>query len=154
MNLITIGVPRFVLAMEPNKDRIKGTFLSMVIKRASPISFTVYTVIIVLLFVAEGLFMEDADISTISVLLTTIIMLIYQFKLCTPFNWIRRVMFISLCVLFSIEVLFFKDFFMLSALSVEYIFVTVLLLILGLLMWYFYNRMLVFLKKCVNKYIK
>ncbi len=154
MNLITIGVPSFVLAMEPNKDRIKGTFLSMVIKKASPISFTVYTMIVVLLFVSEGLFLDNPTVSTISVLLTTIIMLIYQFKLCTPFNWIRRVMFVSLCTLFTIEVLFFKDFFALSTLTIENIFITVLLLILGLLMWYFYNRMLVFLKKSVKKYIK
>ena len=154
MNLITIGAPSFILAMEPNNERIKGSFLSMVIQRSAPISFTVYTMVIVLLFVADGLFLEQAEVSTICVLLTTIIMLIYQFKLCIPFNWIRRTMFITLSLLFTIEVLFFRGFFELSELNVNVLFLTGLLLILGLLIWYFYNLMLKFLKRNVRKYIK
>ncbi len=154
MNLITIGAPSFILAMEPNKDRIKGSFLSMVIQRSAPISFTVYTMIILLLNVAESRFLTNDEVSTICVLLTTIIMLIYQFKLCIPFNKIRAAMFISLSTLFIIEVLFFRNFFMLSELNGELIFLTILLLTLGVLMWYFYNRMLKFMKKYAKKYIK
>ena len=154
MNLITIGAPSFILAMEPNNERIKGSFLSMVIQRSAPISFTIYTMIIVLFFVADGLNMEQSEVSTICVLVTTVIMLIYQFRLCIPFNWIRRTMFISLSILFTIEVLFFRSFFDLSEFTIEIVFLTILLLTLGILMWYFYNMMLRFLKKNVKKYIK
>ena len=154
MNLITIGAPSFILAMEPNNERIKGSFLSMVIQRSAPISFTVYTMIIILLFVSDGLYLEQAEVSTICVLLTTIIMLIYQFRLCIPFNWIRRTMFITLSLLFTIEVLFFRGFFELSELNVNVLFLTGILLTLGILMWYFYNMMLKFLKRNVKKYIK
>ena len=154
MNLITIGVPSFVLAMEPNKERIKGNFLSMVIEKAFPISLTVYTMIILLMTISGSLFLSATKISTISVILTTVIMLVYQFKLCIPFNAIRRTMFISLSLLFIIEVLFFRDFFMLAELDTELIFITVLLLILGLLLWELFNRGLVFMKKYARKYLK
>jgi cation-transporting ATPase E len=110
--------------------------------------------IILLLNVAESRFLTNDEVSTICVLLTTIIMLIYQFKLCIPFNKIRAAMFISLSTLFIIEVLFFRNFFMLSELNGELIFLTILLLTLGVLMWYFYNRMLKFMKKYAKKYIK
>ena len=154
MNLITIGVPSFVLAMEPNHERIKGNFLTMVIEKSFPISLTVYTMIIVLMFVSSSLNFNSTQVSTISVLLTTIIMLVHQFRLCIPFNAIRRTMFISLSLLFTIEILFFRDFFMLAELSMEVIFVTVLLLILGLLMWHLFDRMLVFFKKYSKKYLR
>ena len=135
MNLITIGVPSFVLAMEPNKERIQGDFLSLVIKRAAPISLTIYTIILMLLLISDSLTFTNEEVSTICVLLNTTIMLIYQFKLCIPFNTIRKVMFGSLSALFLIEVLFFKDFFSLSHLTPELLFIFAILLVLGILVW-------------------
>ena len=154
MNLITIGAPSFILAMEPNNERIKGTFLTMVIEKAFPISLTVYSMVIVLMFISGSMAFNSTQVSTICVLLTTIIMLIYQFKLCIPFNTIRRLMFISLSSLFVIEILFFRDFFMLAELTQELIFVTILLLILGILLWRLFNSMLKFFKKYSRKYLR
>lgn len=37
----TIGVPSFLLALEPNKDRVKGNFFKNVIKKAVPTALTV-----------------------------------------------------------------------------------------------------------------
>ncbi len=154
MNLITIGAPSFILAMEPNNERIKGNFLSLVLQKAFPISLTVYTMIIILLYLSDSLGLTQDEISTICVLLNTIIMLIYQYKLCVPFNKVRAVMFGSLTTLFVIEILFFRNFFSLSSLSSELLFITILLLILGLLVWNLYNNMLVFCKKYAKKYLK
>ncbi len=38
---ITIGLPSFLLALEPNKERIKGKFLRNVITKAMPLGLTV-----------------------------------------------------------------------------------------------------------------
>ena len=154
MNLITIGAPSFILAMEPNKERIQGNFLSLVVQRAFPISLTIYSVIIILLMISDSIGFSTDEVSTIAVLLNTIIMLIYQYKLCVPFNKIRATMFGTLTTLFIIEILFFKDFFMLSSFTPELIFVTILLLILGILLWNLYNKMLSFCKKYAKKYLR
>ena len=94
------------------------------------------------------------EISTICVLLTTIIMLIYQFRICIPFNTIRRVMFITLCLIFSIEILFFKEFFSLAKLTPELLFFTGILLVLGILVWKFYKMAIDYIKKSYRIYIK
>ena len=154
MNLITIGAPSFILAMEPNNERIKGNFLSLVVQRSFPISLTVYTMVIILLMISDSLGLTLDEISTICVLLNTTIMLIYQYKLCVPFNTIRKLMFGSLTTLFLIEIIFFRDFFMLADFSVELVFITLLLLILGLLVWKFYNMSLAYCKKNGRKYLR
>ena len=154
MNLITIGVPSFVLALEPNKNRIQGSFLSIVIMRALPISLTIFTIILLNLIIGERFLLSNDEISTVSVLLTTIIMLIYQFRLCTPFNTIRKVMFGSLVTLFTIEVLFFRDFFSLSKLSVEVLFMTAILLVLGIIIWNLYERLINYFRRSYRIYIK
>ena len=47
VNLLNVGIPGFILALEPNKERIQGNFLSLVVQRAFPISLTIYSVIII-----------------------------------------------------------------------------------------------------------
>ncbi len=41
ISVVTIGIPSFALALEPNKERIKGHFLINVISRSMPASITV-----------------------------------------------------------------------------------------------------------------
>ena len=41
ISTVTIGIPSFLLALEPNKERVKGKFLQNVIIRALPTSFAV-----------------------------------------------------------------------------------------------------------------
>ena len=40
VSVITIGIPSFMLALEPNKERIKGNFLNNVISKALPTAIT------------------------------------------------------------------------------------------------------------------
>ena len=51
ISTVTIGIPSFLLALEPNKDRIQGKFLKNVIKKALP---TALTVILSILTIAIG----------------------------------------------------------------------------------------------------
>ena len=41
INALFVGVPSFILALEPNDRRVKGNFLSKVFKRALPAGLTV-----------------------------------------------------------------------------------------------------------------
>lgn len=153
MNLITIGAPAFILALEKNDERIKGRFLVKVVQRALPIALTVYTTVLFLLFVGDKISLSGEQTGTIAVFLTTVIMLMYQFKLCIPFNLIRRVMFSVLCLIFCVELLFFKDFFSLTSFTLPMIVITVLLLIFAILIWKFYIGFVNYAKKCYDLYI-
>lgn len=153
MNFITIGAPAFVLALEKNDERIKGRFLVKVIERAFPISLTVFTSIIFLLFVGDRISLSQEEIGTISVFITTTIMLIYQYKLCIPFNLIRRLLFGTMCTIFIIELLFFREFFSLATFNTQMIILTTLLIIFSVLIWNIYSKSLKYLRKYYRLYI-
>ena len=65
VNVMTIGIPSFVLAMEPNGDRIRGHFLKNVLLRALPAALTdVFLVEGVMLFYLAAK-LPDTAMSTI-----------------------------------------------------------------------------------------
>ena len=139
MNLITIGAPSLVLAMEPNKDRIRGNFLVKIIANALPTALTVFSTIFIFLFLTKDSGLTTLENSTITVIITTIIMLVYQYKLCKPFNWIRRTLMITMCLIFATELLFFKNFFSLSRFDTGMYILAGSLILVGLGLWRLYN---------------
>ncbi len=147
MNLITIGAPSFVLAMEPNNDRVKGNFLIKIIANALPTALTVFSTLFIFLFLTRDSSLTPVENSTISVILTTIIMLIFQYKLCKPFNTIRRILMITMCLIFAVELLFFKPFFTLAKLDAGMYVITASLIIIALLLWKGFNNLFEFICK-------
>lgn len=53
ISVVTIGIPSFALALEPNKERIKGHFLINVISRSMPASITVVIGIILSIILSK-----------------------------------------------------------------------------------------------------
>lgn len=154
MNLITIGAPSLVLALEPNKERIKGNFLAKIIANALPTALTVYSSLFLFGLATRGSALTSLEKSTIEVVLTTVIMLIYQYKLCKPFNPIRIALMVSMCTLFSIEILFFQDFFSLAYFELGTILLTVVSILIALILWNLYDKLFEYLKNNVPKFHK
>ena len=66
-------------------------------------------------------------------------MLIYQYKLCKPFNAIRIALMVTMCTIFAVELLFFKPFFTLARLDAGMYIITASLIIIALILWKAYN---------------
>lgn len=114
---LTIGFPSFVLALQPNKQRVSGNFTFNIISRAAPAAICVIANII-LTSVIGGMFgIPHSEFSTISVYLTALSCLLLIVRLSFPFNLLRFGMF---CVSVSglvIASVFFGSFFSLAPLS-------------------------------------
>ncbi len=90
ISAFTIGLPSFVLALEPNRDRIKGHFLENVIVKSIPGSLTViFAVLAVNLWGYLGLSLNYGQVSTLCVLLTAWIGMNLIFRVSMPFTPIR-----------------------------------------------------------------
>ena len=104
INVFCIGFPSFILALEPNNNRIQGNFIINVFNRAVPGGFTV--VLSVVLVTALGrIFNLDPDfVSTLAISVTAFVGLMVIYKTSFPFNIIRVVMFAICCggILFGI----------------------------------------------------
>ncbi len=114
---VTIGIPSFVLGLEPNNELVKGNFLLKIVARCLPMAFTVlYNIVIVSIFATVANMSYEMQ-STISVYLTAVIGMIYLIKLCKPFTKLRLVLVSSLSAAFMIAVIFFPGFFNLLPLN-------------------------------------
>lgn len=113
----TISIPSFVLALEPNHNRVKGKFMLKVVGKSLPAALTVvFNVVMIVLFRQQ--FSLDHDLtSTLIVIMTGTTGFIYLYRLCKPFNWFRGILFAFLITLFTYIVMFQSDFFDLSQIT-------------------------------------
>lgn len=114
---LTIGFPSFVLALQPNKQRVSGNFTFNIISRAAPAAICVIANIILTSVFADMFGINHSEFSTISVYLTALSCLLLIVRLSFPFNLLRFGMF---CVSVSgivIAGIFFRKFFSLTLLS-------------------------------------
>ena len=114
---LTIGVPSFILALEPNNDRLKGKFISNVIRMCIPAALTMTANIVALCALAGPLGLSSAETSTMAVLMTGMTGFIMLFKVSTPFNTLRGVLFWGLLAAFLTAFLCFGWFFALTGLT-------------------------------------
>jgi cation-transporting ATPase E len=137
---LTIGIPSFVLALEDNKDRVKGDFLKNVLYKSVPVSVT--SVVSVLLVEILGLFLNLSQMekSTIDVFLIEFIGFMLIFKLSIPFNKMRKSLFYFCISCFIICVVFLRDFYSLALLKGELILLTFILMALCIYMLMFFYK--------------
>jgi len=114
---LTIGVPSFILALEPNNDRLRGKFISNVIRMCIPAALTMTANIVALCALAGPLGLTSAETSTMAVLMTGMTGFIMLFKVSAPFNTLRGVLFWGLLAVFLTAFLCFGWFFALTGLS-------------------------------------
>ena len=114
---LTIGVPSFLLALEPNRDRLKGKFIFNVFRMCVPAAVTMAVNILALCALSGPLNLTDGELSTLAVILTSMTGFFMLFKVCTPFNGLRGALFGGLLAAFLTALLFFGDFFSLTSLT-------------------------------------
>ena len=89
ISAFTIGIPSFVLALEPNRDRIKGRFLENVIVRSVPGAVCAVASIILANIVGYAMGFEYAQVSTMCVMLTAWVGINLVVRLSIPYTPIR-----------------------------------------------------------------
>lgn len=123
ISAITIGIPSFLLALEPNRDRVKGKFLLNILSKALPGGLTIVANLILILFCSLFFDLRHEEISTLCVFLTGFTGFLVLWRICIPFNKARFLMYILLIAAFIGAVLFFPTLFAISKLSwIAYLF--------------------------------
>ena len=134
INTFTIGIPSFILALEPNKDRIRGSFLVNIIRKSLPGAFTMVANVLLLVAISLFLHLPNEQISTLAVILTGFTGLLTLLKVCMPFNLLRTALYTLMVVGFVMAMLFFQSLFSLVDLTIPMIVVLVPLLLFAICM--------------------
>ncbi len=105
INALFVGVPSFILALEPNDRRVKGNFLSKVFKRALPAGLTVAFAIILVCWMYNDIgFDVSPQISTMSVFITASVSFVVLVQVCMPYTKDKIFMLALLLVAFIFAV--------------------------------------------------
>ena len=110
----TIGIPSFILALEPNNERIKGNFLMNVLGNSLPTALTIVLNIIVLSILGYIFKMESSQISTLCVIMTGFTGFLLLFRICLPLNRLRISLIVLLIIGFVISLIGLREFFSLT----------------------------------------
>lgn len=119
ISMFTIGVPAFFLALEPNKNMIKGHFLTNVLLKALPAALTDALAVEALVIFGRTFDVSSTDISTAATMLLAIVGFMILYKISAPMNKIRFSI-VSGCIaglLFCS--IFLKDLFAITSMTKE-----------------------------------
>ena len=143
---LTVGFPSFVLALQPNKNIVRGNFTYNIITRAAPAAICIALNIIVTALLSDPLGLSHAELSTMAVYTTSLIGLMLIVRLCIPFNALRGAMLALSTAGIVIATIFFRDFFKLTALSqsalIMQIITAVVIIVLFNLLYHFADKMI------------
>lgn len=89
ISMFTIGVPAFFLALEPNKNIIKGHFLTNVFLKALPAALTDVLAVGALVIFGRTFGVSSADISTAATMLLSIVGFMILYTISAPMNVLR-----------------------------------------------------------------
>jgi cation-transporting ATPase E len=114
-----IGWPSFVLALEPNHDRVSGSFLTNVLHRSLPASIAIVFALLGVQVFERIAGLDYSQASTLSMYLTGIVGIALIVKISQPLNPLRIALLASVVVMLLGGIIFFRDFFKLAPLSLD-----------------------------------
>ena len=131
ISMFTIGIPSFILALEPNNERIKGNFFINIISKSIPAAISVVLNILSVILATNIFKLSIEEFLTISVILTGYTGLLLLFKISLPLNNIRKVLIILMSSGFAAGIIFGREIFSLALLNAKSLFILIFLLILS-----------------------
>ncbi len=118
ISAFTIGLPSFVLALQPNHDLVRGHFLRNCVTRSIPGAICGVASIVVLCAVGyAGLGLAYDQVSTLCVLAVAFVGVLLIVRLCIPFNPLRAALLVVVVVGTVLGATLFHGFFDITPLT-------------------------------------
>ena len=127
ISAFTIGIPGFMLALEPNKQRIRGRFIRTVLQNAIPAAFVDLLAVLIVMACCRIFRLSTQEVATSSVILLAVVGFIIIIKLIQPLNRMKTIVVLFNIIGLVISGLLFHSIFLLSKISPLTIILTVIL---------------------------
>ncbi|MFI3325958.1 MAG: HAD-IC family P-type ATPase [Clostridia bacterium] len=125
---LAIGIPSFILALEPNTQLVKGKFLVNVVKKAVPAGFSIFLGITALVIASTVFGYTSTQVSTMAVIITISLAFRHLAMISRPFNILRTCLLSLLIISFIVIFVAFKGLFDFTAITVSMFVCTILIL--------------------------
>ena len=141
ISMAVIGLPSFVLALEPNHDRVEGNFLANVLARSLPASIVVTLALAVVLIAERIMGLSFNETSTVCTIITCLVGLALIVRISLPPTKLRVALFIVVVSIVTLGCTVFAWFFEFAGMMLSTI---VFVCIVGCcslaLFWWLYDR--------------
>ncbi len=111
LEMFVIGVPSFLLALQPNTNQIKGKFITNLLRNALPAGLTMVSVTVSMYIYQTFTGIKTDPMITMASIAVIIVGFIALYHMCRPFNWLKSLMYVFFLVISAIAVTFFSSFF-------------------------------------------
>lgn len=117
ISMFTIGIPAFFLSQMPNKDLIRGKFITNILLKALPAGITDTIIVAAMVYFGNIFTVEQTEIATASTILLSIVGLMIVFEICKPMDVYKMALW-TFCALGLVGcMLLVSDFFDISSMS-------------------------------------
>ncbi|MCL2628584.1 MAG: HAD-IC family P-type ATPase [Oscillospiraceae bacterium] len=99
-NTMIIGIPSFILAMEPNYSIVSGRFLINVFRSALPAGLASFAALTAIFLLYRNIDIPIVEMQTMSVISITFVGFLMLLRLCNPFNKLRIALLIGMLIAF------------------------------------------------------
>lgn len=130
ISALTIGIPSFFLALEPNHDLVQGRFMHNVLRRAFPGGLTNLVMILGVELFYIAFDFDYNSLSTMSTVLMGVIGLLVLYYISRPLDWKRWLLLGGLAVAMLVCELGYGDVFALSPLGFQELLVMAVMVLL------------------------
>lgn len=137
---VTIGIPSFILALQPNHDQIKGKFINNVISTSFPGGLTIVSIIMLNILLSSFSPITEYQSSSIAVLVTAYSGFLLVYKLSQPLNLLRTIMLISLILAFLLQLIFLKDLYSLAYFTINMLIISGILMMIATMLFQLYGK--------------
>ena len=98
INALTVGIPAFVFAMEPNRERIRGRFLRGAVLRALPAGLASFGALVTAQLMADALLLDAVQLRTISAVILAVVGILTLLLVGRPMTRLRKAMVMAMAV--------------------------------------------------------
>lgn len=155
ISALSIGLPSFVLALEPNHERIKGKFFANVISRALPTALVVVISTLLNVIIHIALNTTEIEYSTLQVIILAYCGIMLIVKISIPPTAIRTALIIVCASGLTLGITVFGWFFGTDPFSTEMLLLTAVIMAASTALFVAFNRIAdrVKLNKMLKKHI-
>lgn len=150
-SVVTIGIPSFILALEPNRERLNGKIILNVLRRSLPTGITIVANILIIMMLPWFVKLTGDQMSTLCVLLTAFTGFMLIYRICVPFNNLRRALFVFLITLFVVGITIFRRLFSIVILTPDLLTITGILFVIAFLLFNFFTKLFEIVSKKIDK---
>ena len=140
ISAITIGIPSFILALEPNRERISGNLFKNIISKALPAALTVMSGLILCIGLYFLFDLSYEKYSTLAVIITGFIGTALLYKISVPLNKLRTSLLWFVVISFSIGIFKYSNLFVLEPFNIVVILLSIALILISVIIYDYVSK--------------